>query len=70
MADPISLAGTAVGVLSPGIQVCQGLCDYVGAIQSRSRDLDAVTGQIQRLNSAFQALKLVIPKVESLPSPT
>lgn len=69
MSDPVSLAGTAVGVISLGIQACQGPYDYISAIQSRGKDLDALSRQIQSLNSAFQALKVVIPKVESLPRP-
>jgi chromosome segregation ATPase len=67
MADPISLTGTAVGVLSLGIQVCNILYDYVAAIQDRNKELEAASHQIQHLACVFQTLQGLVPKVQSLP---
>lgn len=40
MSDPLSVAGSAVGIISLGIQVCNGLLVYADAIRGRSQDLN------------------------------
>jgi len=62
MADPISLTGTAVGVLSLGITVCQGLVsyyaswkDYEDNVRSTHRYLKDITNQLQATDRALQA---------------
>src|SRR3569623_2321547 len=67
MADPLSLAGTAVSVVSLGIQVFSGLYHYFRAVHGRSKELATVSQQIQHLVDAFQALKSIIPKIQALP---
>lgn len=43
MSDPLSVAGTAVGIASLGIQVCQGLIKYLQAVNDRNEEIkDAV----------------------------
>ncbi|KAF7558218.1 hypothetical protein G7Z17_g206 [Cylindrodendrum hubeiense] len=68
MADPISLVGTAIGVVSLGIQVCQGLYSYVDSVRSRHKDLDAISFEIQHLILVLQSLKSLIPRLEALPN--
>ncbi|KAH7129067.1 hypothetical protein EDB81DRAFT_808661 [Dactylonectria macrodidyma] len=68
MADPISLVGTAVGVISLGVQVCQGLYSYVESVQSRRKDLEVASYEIRHLIQAFQSLESLIPRLEALPS--
>ncbi|KAH7140299.1 hypothetical protein B0J13DRAFT_557494 [Dactylonectria estremocensis] len=68
MADPISLVGTAVGVISLGIQVCQGLYSYVDSVRGRHKDLDAASSHIQHLIRVFQSLQSLIPRLEALPN--
>lgn len=68
MADPISLVGTAVGVISLGIQVCQGLYNYVDSVRGRDKDLDAASSEIQYLIGVFQSLESLIPRLEALPN--
>jgi len=62
MGDPISLTGTAVGVLSLGISVCQGLVsyyaswkDYEDNVGSTHRYLENITNQLQAIDRALQA---------------
>ena len=46
MSDPISVAGTAVGVLSLGIQVFQGLLEYYRAWQGQSEEIKSTLESI------------------------
>jgi hypothetical protein len=67
MADPISLAGTAVGVLSLGIQVCKGICDYIAITQGRNDDLALASAQIMNLKSVFEILNVSMSQKNLLP---
>ena len=69
MGDPLSIPAGVVGMISLGIQVCQGLHTYCGAVKERTRDLENVSGQIKSLESAFCALTEIIPRIESFPRP-
>ncbi|KAH7120525.1 hypothetical protein EDB81DRAFT_861623 [Dactylonectria macrodidyma] len=68
MADPLSVAGSAVGIISLGIQVFRGLYDYIGSVQNRDKDLVAASDQISNLIRIFQALDDLVPKIQQLPS--
>lgn len=63
MAD---LAGTAIGAISLGIQVCQGLVKYCRAVKGRNKDIEDITRQIQALESTFQTLDRVLPRAALL----
>ncbi|KAJ3459075.1 hypothetical protein MRS44_015148 [Fusarium solani] len=39
MSDPLSVAGTAVGIASLGIEVCKGLVNYLTSLQGRNQDI-------------------------------
>jgi len=65
MADPVSLAGTAIGVLSLGIQVCQELRNYVNSASSRDKNIATILEQTTTLISIFDALRTVLPSVLS-----
>jgi hypothetical protein len=54
MADPLSVAGSAVGVVSLGIQVMQGLFEYYTALRSQHSDIPHTT---QRLASLLEILE-------------
>lgn len=62
------ILGTTVGMLSLGIQVCQGLCNHCSAIKSRDHDLENASRQIHCLESTFRALATVLPRAASRPS--
>ena len=63
------LVGTAVGVISLGIQVCKGLVTYCRAVKGRNKDVDDVFRQIQALESTFTALDSILPRAALLKSP-
>ena len=58
----MDLAGTAIGAVSLGIQVCQGLVTYFRAVKGRDKDVSDVARQIQALEVTFRALDVVIPR--------
>ncbi|KAF5670215.1 hypothetical protein FHETE_4587 [Fusarium heterosporum] len=66
MADPLSLAGSAVGIISLGIQVCNGLLVYADAIRGRSQDLSDHLDQVQPLLALFKSLELTATRLETL----
>lgn len=67
MGDPLSIPAGVVGMISLGIQICQGLHTYCSAVKERTRDLENVSAQIKSLESVFRALAEIIPRIESLP---
>lgn len=64
MSDPLSVAGTAVGITSLGIQVCQGLVSYLKSIEGRSRTIAEDLREVQNLASIFYALNNILPKLD------
>ncbi|KAH8734162.1 hypothetical protein BGZ61DRAFT_585814, partial [Ilyonectria robusta] len=69
MSDPLSVAGSAVGIISLGIQVSQGLYNYINSVRGRDKDLDTASTQVSHLLRTYQALSDLIPKIQSLPDP-
>ena len=67
MADPASLAGTAIGVISLGVQVLGGLYEYATAAQGRTKELTAASQQIQHIIATFRALESTIARIAALP---
>lgn len=65
MADPIGALGTAVGVISLGIQVCQGLISYYSAYKGRNSKIDNVCDKINGLTGVFVALEEILPGLQN-----
>lgn len=65
MGDPISVAGSAVGVISIGIQVCQGLLSYYHAWRSYNGQVSHVYNKIEGLNATLENLQLSFEKLGS-----
>lgn len=63
MSDPLSVAGTAVGITSLGIQVCQGLVWYLRSVHGRKAEIAEDLGEVQSLISIFYALNDILPKI-------
>ncbi|KAF2180162.1 hypothetical protein K469DRAFT_673444 [Zopfia rhizophila CBS 207.26] len=55
--DPFSVAGSAVGVTSLGLQVCQALIRYYGNFRSFHDEIDAVVRRTESLMENLQALE-------------
>ncbi len=56
MADPVSVAGTAVGVVSLGLTVCHGLIKYYSAFKSRETSVEATLTYVEGLASTLGLL--------------
>lgn len=66
MADLASLAGTAVGVISLGIQVCQGLVSYYKNWKSFDDDIAHLYAKIDGLRITLENLEHTLPKLRHL----
>lgn len=60
MADPLSLAASAAGLISLGIQVTQGINTYLGALKGRQEDLDAVHRKNDALRHIVESVKSTV----------
>jgi hypothetical protein len=63
MSDPLSVAGTAVGITSLGIQVCQGLIKYLRAVRGRKEEIREGIQEIEQVVSLLSSLNNTLPSV-------
>jgi hypothetical protein len=56
MSDLLSTAGSIVGIVSLGITLSQGLCDYYAAYQEYDTDIATASKKLRHLLHVFQAL--------------
>lgn len=63
MSDPLSVAGTAVGITSLGIQVCQGLVWYLRSVRGRRTDIADGLNEVTTLITIFYSLNDILPKL-------
>jgi hypothetical protein len=54
------LAGTAVGAISLGIQVCQGLVEYYGSWKDAPKDVARMCQSIRSLEERLNAVNTVV----------
>ncbi|KAG4419321.1 hypothetical protein IFR04_007555 [Cadophora malorum] len=64
MGDPLSVAGTAVGVVSLGLQVTGGLIKYHSNFTSYQEDITRITQSSERLCELLECLNDVLTKEE------
>ena len=57
MTDPLSIAGSAVGVISLGVQVTQSLVNFYNSYKGQSSDLLHITARLDSLLNTFQCLR-------------
>ena len=57
MADPLSIAGSVVGVISLGIQITQSLVDFYNTSKYQDSDLRRTTEKLQHLLDIFHDLE-------------
>jgi hypothetical protein len=69
MADPFSVAGSAVGVISLGLTVCQGLLMYYGPYKSFHEEINNVTTRVEALKCILNVLRNLIAKTNELNVP-
>lgn len=66
MADPFSVAGSAVGVISLGLTVCQGLLAYYGPLKAFHEQIDEVAYRMAASDSILKALQHVLTNAHVL----
>ena len=59
MQDPFSAAGSAVGIISLGITVAQGLYDYYSALHDQKSDIAHTTKKLSRLLEILESLNRI-----------
>jgi Xaa-Pro aminopeptidase len=64
MGDPFSVAGTAVGITSLGIQTCQVLYNYYSQYKGYHDDIDNVLRQVEGLQGILDSLRQVKDRFE------
>lgn len=74
MVDPVSLSASAAGLISLGIQACQGITQYLNAIKSRkdelasarrrTEDLSQILEWAQKSFTTIQAANFAGPEIE------
>lgn len=66
MADPFSVAGTAVGIISLGVQVCQSLISYYDKWKSFDDDIVQIQDKLNGLKQTLEILeRQIVPKFKS-----
>lgn len=69
MGDPFSVAGSAVGVISLGLTVCQGLLTYYGPFKAYDEEIRDVSNHIKSFQSTLKALENVLANSQIFLSP-
>ncbi|KAH7371860.1 hypothetical protein BKA64DRAFT_729050 [Cadophora sp. MPI-SDFR-AT-0126] len=65
MADPLSAAGTAVGIVSLGLQVSQGLIKYYSHFKAHDEEIAHIVWKSESLQTLLQALERPLRKAEA-----
>jgi hypothetical protein len=65
MADPLSIAGLATGVISLGLQVAGGLVDYLDTVKARSEELSSAKQQATTMTDLLLTIQDLLPQVQS-----
>ncbi|KXG49147.1 uncharacterized protein PGRI_030170 [Penicillium griseofulvum] len=60
MSDPISVAGTAVGIISLGLQVCGEIVSFCQAWQGFNEDIETISQKANSLRMPLRALRELI----------
>ncbi|KAI4684177.1 hypothetical protein J4E81_009056 [Alternaria sp. BMP 2799] len=64
MADPFSITGSAVGVVSLAIQVCKGLEWYLSGVKEAKNKAEQIAAETEELANLLERLESVIGKVD------
>ncbi|KAG9508318.1 hypothetical protein J7337_001882 [Fusarium musae] len=65
MADPLSVAGLALAVVSLGLQVTGGIAEYFDSLKSRGQDIDSITRQNDTLRKTLRIIELSISQFQN-----
>jgi hypothetical protein len=70
MSDPFSVTGSAVGVVSLGVTICQGFLAYYGPYKSFHEDIEEVLARVQSLSSLMTVLHETVTTLPVAPAPS
>ncbi|EXJ60948.1 hypothetical protein A1O7_05101 [Cladophialophora yegresii CBS 114405] len=65
MADPFSVASGAVGVVSLGLTVCDGLISYFSALKGQNQFLSSLSERAEDLNKSLRLLNQALPPLRT-----
>jgi hypothetical protein len=64
MADPFSITGSAVGVVSLAIQLCKGLEWYVSGVKDAKDKAEKIAADTEELTNLLELLETIVAKVD------
>jgi hypothetical protein len=64
MADPFSITGSAVGVVSLAIQLCKGLEWYISGIKDAKDKAEQIAADTEELTNLLELLETIVAKVD------
>lgn len=64
MADPFSITGSAVGVISLAIQLCKGLEWYVSGVKEAKDKAGQIAAEMEELANLLELLESIVKKVD------
>lgn len=70
MSDPVSLAGTAVGIVSLGLSVCKGLVSYYSQVRDCPKETKNMLQKIEGLKDVLEVLEDVFRSHDDLKTET
>jgi hypothetical protein len=65
MADPFSIAGSAVGIISLGLTVCQALISYYGPWSAYDKEISYLAKKAEGLKTTLTILQVHVQNLES-----
>jgi hypothetical protein len=60
MADPFSVAGTAVGIISLGIQTCKGIVWYIDTAKDAKEKAERLRREVEQLADILESLETTV----------
>ena len=64
MAEPVGITGTAVGIVSLGLQLYGSLKDYVDDVKGRDAYVSETLGNLECLQQSLNSINSIIPNLE------
>lgn len=65
MAEPVGITGTAVGILSFGLQLYTGISEYLDAVKGRDEDLQSAKQYAKMLRDNLVSIEVAISAIGS-----
>lgn len=60
MAEPVSLASAAAGIITLGVTVCQGLLQYYSSWKDAQKDVAAMYASVEALAKTFKMIEITV----------